>query len=884
MANPFDQFDKAKPTTAAPAAAPVSPESTAPQQPESSAPAQPNPFDNPALSAEAPMSVADVTREYYNRLNRGDSAADIIQWSKDIKRPLDISPKQTDALAAAISYRDKQRDRGVKGDLFKDMPLLEEDPTLVNPFNGVSEQDIGAAARNFGNTVLFNFGDELVAGLKAPFQSLANGESIERNYRDNWLDYNARDAVDNASDNSGAKIGTAMGIAGSAFLPGSIATKGRTLGKRVLIGSAAGGAAGGVSATGEGSPDDRFGKTGAGVILGGTIGGGTPLAVEGIGRVARPIIERLPGADSAKALARRLGLKVDDFDEMRATAKEQGELLGDDNVALIDVLPERGRSVVGDAGRHGEAREVLQREARARETALPERVQAQADRISDEVRTPDELRSGIESKADEDIAAALDPIRNTPLPLEQPVVDVLSTRSGLRAIRRAIDNAPDVSTRMQMEELYAGMERLRKSVDPRLPEATQQRMIEQQVENLPFTIDISDKVSRELNRMGVEGNASMFGFGRTVRDAARMAPKYNEAMENYASAQRASEAVGIGSGERTVMDEAGRVSREADTGRGFLAEDPNRYAQRVEGLSEERPVIKPTPERPLENVEVYDHPNGTKYVNAEYTTPDGEKTRLMFQLDADGTAKGFTVGNKGEGMGGPGSDEAWETSANTAGPRAVRDALQAVRAEFPEIKRIQGERVTGASADTSAAEVNIPLRPLPEGPSERDLMRAGAASAVRSAARDIPGAARVAEQMATSPAQIARTISTVGEEEAGTIRRAMDAELERVRRVRAQTSSESPRGEGSLAGVESGVNALYTPGPISFGREAVRFLHRIGMTDKDAKWIVEAATTPGMRDQVIKQLEKAGLDRLRAEAYTDMLTTMGVRGATTTEE
>lgn len=867
MANPFDQFDKAKPTTAAPATAL---NSAMVAQPESSAPAKPNPFDNPAV-APTRLTGEDFQLAFYKKLDEGLNVDELVDWAKTVGQDL----QKNENLYANVAIRDDAKKQGKRGRYGR---VVEGEPA------DSAVKQLGTILRQGSNTALFNFGDEISSALHAIPEALTTNKSLGDAYRENWLAANLQDQIDQEARPEATAAGEALGIVGSAFLPGAIATKGRTLGQRALIGSAAGGAAGGASATGEGSPDDRFGKTGAGTVLGATIGAGTPVAVEGIARVARPIIERLPGADSAKALARRLGLKADDIDEMRVAAKEQGELVGDDSVALIDVLPESGRSVVGDAGRQGAARSALQTEARAREVALPERVQKQADRISTETRTPDELRREIEAKGDEEIAAALDPIRNTPIPLESGVRDVLSTRSGLRAIRRAIDNAPDVATRLQMEELYAGMERLRKSIDPRLPEETQQRMIEQQVENLPFTIDISDKISRELNRMGVEGNASMFGFGRTVRDAARLAPKYNEAMENYAASRRASEAVGIGSGERTVMDESGRVSREADTGRGFLAEDPNRYAQRVEGLSEERALIPPTPKQPLENIDVYDHPSGDQYINAEYTTPDGEVTRVMFQLSPDGTAKNFTVGNKGEGMGGPGSEESWESVANTAGPRAIRDALTAIRAEFPQIKRIQGERVTGASAETEAAQVDIPLRPLPEAPSERDLMQAGAASAVRSAARDIPGAARTAERMATSPAQIARTIATVGEEEAGTIRRAMDAELERVRRVKAQMSSESPRGEAALQGVESGVNALYTPGPISFGREAVRFLHRIGMTDRDAQWIVEAATNPGMRDQVINRLEKAGLDRLRAEAYTDMLTTMGVRAATTTEE
>lgn len=762
MANPFDQFDEVK------RAAESQSSPARPAQPTSSAGrVAANPFDQVEATGTAPTAStndAEMNRQFLDMLNKGARPAEIFKWARDIGRPLDLTDDQKNAVAEYVTFRDKQRDRGVEGDLFKDVGMvLETDERLAPlvPGSGPQAGDIGATLREGGNTVLFNFGDELVSGAKAPFQSMFNGESIGRNYRDNWLGYNVQDEVDDAARPISSGMGTAMGIAGSVALPG-VATAGRGLMGRTLMGGAEGAVQGGVSATGAGDIDDRFENTGAGTIIGGGIGASLPGAIEVVGRVARPIVERLPGADSAKALARRLGLSVEEVEEARRVAAEQGELVGDDAVALIDALPEAGRAVVGTAGRQGAAREALQDVSRARELEAPARIQNQADRISPEMRTPDELRSGITRMRDEEISAAMAPIRETPIPLEQNVVDVLTTGTGLKAIRDAINNSEDVAVRNQLEELYAGLRDIRRSTDPRLPEATQQKLQGLRIEALPFTIDISDKISRALNRAG------SYGFGGTVRDAARIAPRYNEIMKDYATRTRASEAVGVGSGERSVMDEAGRVRTERAQGAGFLDESPARYEQRVEGLSEEVPLTEGA------------YPEGTLY--------------------------------RGEGA-----------------------------------------------------------------PSERDLMRAGAAATVREEPL------RAARQIVGDPNQQRRLTATVGEEEAATIRRAMDAELARVRRVQEQVTGSGPRSEGT-AHAEGVVNTLYNPGPISMGREALRFLNRIGMTDRDATWIVQNATDPRQTDVILNRLEQLGLDRLRAESYVDMLRTMLVRGTTSPEE
>ena len=87
-----------------------------------------------------------------------------------------------------------------------------------------------------------------------------------------------------------------------------------------------------------------------------------------------------------------------------------------------------------------------------------------------------------------------------------------------------------------------------------------------------------------------------------------------------------------------------------------------------------------------------------------------------------------------------------------------------------------------------------------------------------------------------------------------------------------------------MAAVESGVNTLYNPGPISALRETARFLHRIGMTERDALWIVRNATDPTQAQPILNRLRQAGLDETRARAYVDQLRDAAVRYSVSNEE
>lgn len=775
MSNPFDQFGTLN-EQAAPAApvAPATPENPLlvnmePETAEPVAAQEPNAFDQiNAAEAPKPLTPEEFQGQLYDKLNNPEETPQtIIDWSKTVGN--EIQP--TEDFYKNYAIAEQARAKGVPGSYGKV-------DTQAAPDNGFTLGAGGAFVRNALNPIAFNFGDETASALMA-IPAALRGEDFGEAYEKNWLATDAVDQVDAAVNPGASLAGQIVGIGGSALLPIGPATAGRTMVGKVLTGTGVGAGLGAASAAGDGKGlQDRIDRAGGGALVGGAVGGAVAPVVAVAERLTRPIRERIANRvvsgdrSSLSAFARRLGLRQPDIDDVRVRGAEQQELLGDESVSLIDALDEGGRNVVGAAGKREGGRRPLQRAAEERVAEFPERVQNQADRISPETRSPDELREGITDFRDEEISAAMEPIRRTPLPLTDDIVDVLSTRAGQRAIRKAIETDPSVEGQKALEELAAGIRDIRRSTDPRLPEATQQRLQGVRIEALPFDINASERISRAFKALAKEGGsdaAALGGFARTVRDAANVSPRFREIMSNYGTASRAADAVTVGTG--------GRIGREQ--AKDFLSEQPARFEERVDGLLDDPAMIE-----------------------------------------------------------------------NAATVR-MRD----------------GEEVVDA-------------------PSEMDLARAGAADTVRTRAGEGFGpAATVARKMATAPNQQRRTTALVGDEASPTVARAFDAEIARVENVVNQVTPSGPsQSAGGIEGAESVVNSLYNPSsPITWLREATRFLNRIGMTDRDAQFIVENATDPRAFADIVNRLEQAGLDSLRAEAYVDVLRNGLVRGATTQE-
>lgn len=100
----------------------------------------------------------------------------------------------------------------------------------------------------------------------------------------------------------------------------------------------------------------------------------------------------------------------------------------------------------------------------------------------------------------------------------------------------------------------------------------------------------------------------------------------------------------------------------------------------------------------------------------------------------------------------------------------------------------------------------------------------------------------------------------------------MAGEVQRVYRATRQATREGPANEGGIQAVENFANAMYQPGsPVPWAREVARFLHRIGMREADAEFIVTNATDPSKVDGILSRLEKHGMNRERALVYVDEL-------------
>lgn len=757
--------------------------------------AGPNPFDAPPPVTQR-LSDDEFASALYEKFNAGEKAQDIIRWVRQERNAPNWKPGE--GFYENWKIGQAAHKAGRKGQYGR--VDYSGDPG----FKPIDEA--GAMIRQAGNTVLFNFGDEIESALRA-VPELVTGGDYQKAYRDRWEQLQERNDLDWELHPESSTAGTVIGAVGGARVTPSvlglkkvqdvgrvaegasrgarIAGNARGLAARTALGGAEGAAYGALAATGDGTPDDRFGNTGAGATIGGVIGTVASPAVAAIERLSRPIVERM-SRNSVAALARRLNYSNEQIAAAEAELARQRSL-GIRDSTLLDVIDEPGRSVVGSAGVHDAARSTLQDVAAARNTQLPERVGRAANEqvappSGPELGLSDDVRSGLERQRDDEITAALDAeiapgmrFRDTPLTMSPDIADVLGTTMGQRAIREVISETTDPNLRGQLATVADATRTRARAVDPRLPESAQQAAQNAVMADIPFTIDISERLGRKLNQMGrTTGNGALFSFGRTVREGANTSPRFQEIMSRYGALSSASDAVGVGSGVQNVMDEAGNVSRVSNEGAGFMAEPASRFETRVGDLSA-----------------------------APLTDAAGAPVA---------TASGGTV-------------------------------------------------------------------------SERDLARLGAAEQVATRAGRGPSEARgVASQLYDSPEQRARSVALLGEAGADRLAGRMREEVERVFRAQRQASKEAPAAERGIAAVESGVNALYTPGPISALRETARFLHRIGMTERDALWIVRNATDPTQTQAILNRLKKAGMDELKARAYTDQLRDAAVRYSVSNEE
>lgn len=563
------------------------------------------------------------------------------------------------------------------------------------------------------------------------------------------------------------------------------------------------------------------------------------------------------------------------------------------------------------------------------------------------LRSPTAMKEELDATRSADLDARMEPIRHSPVEMTDEVADILATGQGQAAIREAIDMEADPVLRDQLMRLGSAVQQLAK-IDPRLPANARAQIVKQIVAQAPFTINASEKISRALsNKAATAGAPSgvLNTFSKTVRDAARTNPDFVAAMQAASAQHKAVEAVELGEGflSTSNSDDFVRGANslpDTPTATLRIPEDPEAAkidysdpemhhaldvwqgsgAYRITKALDQGGTLAPDDAKTLAVV--------TRLINSSKVGPEqlfrglgaGNMTEITDILQRGNrgpkshttylpTAKGF-AGGPDSGVvtdfdyAGRGLDLRDIPASPNAEPHYTRGSEKEVilppgRFVGPDGRSLTEEQLM---ALPRGSDPNYPqykqapiargryiadplLPPTATAPSNRELARVGAAGAVRDKAGQGPSEARgVAERFYDSPEQARRTEALVGPEKTKNLGERMRGEVERVYRAARQATKEGPAPEGSIGAVEGTANALYNPGPISILRESARFLHKIGMTEKDAKWIVAAATDPAQTGKMLDRLEKIGMDKLRAQAFVEELRNAAVVYSTSSEE
>lgn len=423
--------------------------------------------------------------------------------------------------------------------------------------------------------------DELAAGSTAAGQFLLGDTDFGGNYMNNmrYLEERAANSEElYPGEALGGKVGAflaSLPVAAQAkFLQGA-----NTLKTSLRLG-AFGAPYGGAAAYASNPVDERWNGVLEAAMLGGAFGLGTPILGATAGTIANRVDQRLGISDSMRRgwnalfgrprsedeLANRAAVDVIAArvprkpDEMREVADEF-RAAGHDPT-LVNVMDETGRGFVGAmARRPGPGRETAQRAYDARRLSAPERI----DRNMAEViagttddpavraqlrRPADEILTDLTEKRSADIEAAMTPIRNQPVPLTPRMVEILDTADGRRAIARAMRTVTDPETLEAMKALPSLLKQVGK-LDPRLPEAARQQIVDQLLQGKGLTVDIADRLARKFNALAKSADddaaPALRAFAREIRDEAKaVSEPYRQAMEAYATSSKRIKAVETG--------------------------------------------------------------------------------------------------------------------------------------------------------------------------------------------------------------------------------------------------------------------------------------------------------------------------------------------------
>jgi hypothetical protein len=519
-------------------------------------------------------------------------------------------------------------------------------------------------------------------------------------------------------------------------------------------------------------------------------------------------------------------------------------------------------------------------------------------------------------------------IRDVPVPISTDITNVLSTGEGRTAVRMAERLLPP-DEREALRAVQSAVQTLSK-LDPRLPASARAQIERQVMGDTKFTVDMADKISRSLlARAKTGGNPGaeriLTQLGQTIRGAARQAePRYGAALDKYAEQSRLAGAVDTGS-KFLKSGNADDFASEFNA----LSADPTQ-------LPKIRDVKGNLNIKPVEG-----DPYGAEHLT--YTTPDGRTidatiTKMDDFLDENDIAEALQAAYRqtGEHMdmspdmveslhkAGMDSEFAdylenayntieqqmnarkgdsgqyvididkigdWGERANSFGPGVMKDIVQELRRQRPNINSLIGNRVTGAKKNVFGAEGNAEVSIVPKlfpGPSEQDVARAAAADAVRTAASESPrAAAATADRLAEGAAQGRRNEALLGTERANRLSATMGGRVRFARNARdiapstgsqTQVRAQDAQAADDIMGFASAVATGGKSGLISAIKNT---LSGFGMRDVDAERLIRDGLDPTKLDDAISYLaRKVG----KAEARNIMGNVRRAANAITAEE
>lgn len=427
------------------------------------------------------------------------------------------------------------------------------------------------------------------------------------------------------------------------------------------------------------------------------VGGAAARAIDtrtGVSAAAKKAWARLTGDASAetaqkiddefaiKVLARKLKVSPD---EMRARVSRF--IQSGQDPSLVNALDDQGRQVLASlAARSGPGQQIVQEAAEAKALNLPDQLDRNMQRVNATGEANPKIRQQLdrptaemvddltETRSDE-IERALNPIRNTPIPMNDRLFELLATPEANTAIGRAARTVTDLDTRTKMLALPRSIRTLAQSITQYGPAARAQ-IINDFVRNNSdvLTVDVVDRIARKMNAMAktADDDAApvLRGFARELRDAGRTAePKYGEALDQYGKRSKSIEAV---EGGQNFL-KAGTTDEFADFARKLSTEDN----VKLKTLDGEMTFSRNQGDDTYQSYKVTWKKDNGEIIEGSVSFGQGRDTAEVAITGRPGT--GYTT----------------QGNAGRAGNAQVMQMGEAIRRQFPNIRIVRGHRVSG---------------------------------------------------------------------------------------------------------------------------------------------------------------------------------------------